>query len=76
MSIKILGGIIMKNNKSYISSGFLTCDFECTFKTKSGYCALNSCSNEYPKRVIKKIGQDNNFNYINAKERIIVNEEL
>ena len=76
MSIKIQGGIIMKNNKRYISSGFLPCDFECTFKTKSGFCAHSSCANEYPKRVIKKIGQDNNFNYINAKERIIVNEEL
>ena len=76
MSIKILGGIIMKNNKSLVSSGFLPCDFECTFKTKSGYCALRSCSNEYPRRVIKKMGQDKNFNYINEKERIVVNEEL
>lgn len=66
----------MKNNKRYISSGFLPCDFECTFKTKSGFCVLNSCSNEYPRRVIKKMGQDKNFNFINEKECIVVNEEL
>lgn len=66
----------MKNNKRYISSGFLPCDFECTFKTKSGFCALNSCSNEYPKRVIKKMGQYKNLIYNNEKESIVVNEEL
>lgn len=66
----------MKNNKSHITSGFLPCDFECTFKTKSGFCALSSCANEYPKRVIKKMGQYKNLIYNNEKESIVVNEEL
>ena len=63
----------MKNKANYVKAGFLPCTHECTFKSKSGYCVLNSCSYEYTRKIMKKIP----YGYERTmKMEELVNEEL